>query len=43
VKTSQVLIPSGVFWFGSQLEVYGKIMPITAKDGSGTRKKVRVK
>jgi len=41
--TFQALIPKGIFWFGSQLEVRGKIMPSAAKDGANARKKASVK
>ncbi len=39
----QVSIPGGVFWFGTQMDHLGKIMPASAKDGADPRKKVIMK
>ena len=41
--TEQVNIPGGTYWFGSQLEVKGKVIFNKAKDGAEVRKKAKVK
>lgn len=41
--TSQVVVPGGLFWFGSQMEYQGKIVPAKSKDGAAPRKKATVR
>jgi len=41
---AQVVIPSGVYWFGTQMEIAGgKVVPTHSKDGAAPRKKTSVK
>eukprot|EP01031_Cornospumella_fuschlensis_P036296 gene36296-44033_t len=39
----KVLIPEGIYWMGSQLIGKGKLSPAQSLDGSGPRKKAKVK
>jgi formylglycine-generating enzyme required for sulfatase activity len=41
--TEQVDIPTGEFWFGSQMQVANKVMAYKSKDGAKPRKKKPVK
>lgn len=41
--TEQVQIEGGSYWFGTQLEISGKLVPGTRKDGADPRKHVTVK
>jgi hypothetical protein len=41
--TEQVVLEEGSYWFGTQLEISGKLVPGTRKDGADPRKHVTVK
>ena len=40
---NQELIPGGNFWFGSQLDIKGKILPAVPPDGATKRVKASVR
>jgi hypothetical protein len=40
--TQQVIIPAGTYWFGSQMDIAGKLYPTKMNDGAQPRKKVSV-
>jgi hypothetical protein len=40
--TDQVTIPAGVFWFGSQMDIGGKVYPAKMSDGAKPRKRASV-
>lgn len=41
--TQQVIVPAGVYWFGSQMDIAGKLYPTKMNDGAQPRKRVSVK
>jgi len=41
--TRQVAIPGGMFWFGTQTDVAGKLLPANSRDGATARRPAKVK
>ena len=39
----QASIPGGLFWFGTQIDIKGKIVSTKSSDGSKPRKKVIIR